>query len=47
MNFRVEYVRPRSGIEDVRPKVKLFPALVGAEANTSLPDRYASTVFFW
>ena len=30
-------------------KVKLFqfPAPVGAETNTSLPDRYASNVFFW
>jgi len=28
-------------------KVKLFPAPVGAETNTSLPDRHAYTVFFW
>ena len=28
-------------------KVELFPAPVSAETNTFLPDRYASTVFFW
>ena len=28
-------------------KVKLFPLLVGAKTNTSLPNRYTFTVVFW